>query len=388
MVELRIINTMNLNFKLTPDRLLCRQIIDQVRTKVALGELKANDRLPPIRDLARQLGLNPSTVARAYLSLERDGVITTHAGRGSFVAPGAVRKISDLLQRKQLDICVEKSIIEALGLGFTLDDINTAFTLRMATWKERQTGKRKAITIPDSDVIRFQGSHDIALELLGSHVSSAQPAIRFEMSFVGSIAGIVALAGDEADVAGSHLIDEDSGEYNISHVKKIMPNETVLLITLMQRIQGFIIKPGNPKQIIDFRDLARPDVTFINRQKGSGTRILLDSQLRKYGVDPLKVKGYSRVETTHIGVAQAVVQEMADVGLGAQSAAVATGLDFIPLIKERYDLIVLKEKAEKTSLSLMIDIVKSEQFQSVLRAIPGYDTSFTGQITTVSPNKK
>ena len=366
----------NKEFELDSNQLAYHQIADQVRTKIALGDLQPNDRLPAIRNVAKQMGLNPGTVARAYSILERDGVIVTRHGKGSFVAERVDTTIGQ--QREKLNAIIEKSIVEALGLGFTLADIETSFAVRTAAWREQKTGHQNKSSRTKPSIIRFQGSHDLAVELLGQQVSSQNSGISFNMSFIGSLAGIVALERGEADIAGAHLVDELSGEYNISYVKKIMPDESVLLITLVHRLQGLIVKKGNPRQIIDVRDLIRPDISFVNRQKGSGTRYLLDSQLRKFAINPQKINGYDRIENTHVGVSAFVAQNKADVGLGAQSAAAAAGLDFIPLIKERYDLIMMQEKAKKFPLSLIPDIVKSERFRSMLKSIPGYDTVDTG----------
>lgn len=164
-----------------------------------------------------------------------------------------------------------------------------------------------------------------------------------------------------------------------------MSNETVVVINLVQRVQGLMLAAKNPKHIVGIQDLTRPDITFVNRQKGSGTRILLDSRLISLGIATTEIKGYEREENTHMAVASLIAQGRADVGLGAQSAANVVGLDFIPLLKERYDLIALQEKFERPPLSKLHEVVSSNDFRNMLSSIPGYDISETGKITIVSP---
>jgi molybdate-binding protein/DNA-binding transcriptional regulator YhcF (GntR family) len=382
---------MNWNLIVRPDGSAYNQIADYVRTQVALGNLKPDERLPAIRELSRELTLDPGTVARAYRELEKEGTIVTRYGKGSFIASATKDKNINELRQKRLGVVVEKAILEALGLGFAVEDIETAFTLHMTGWRERRSpsdSKKNQLYVRNNKSLRFVGSHDIAVELLAVHLSTFTPGVHLTTSFVGSLAGLIALERNEADIAGAHLFDEETGEYNIPHIKKLMPNETVVLINLVQRIQGLMVKPGNPKHILGIRDLIRPDITFVNRQKGSGTRILLDAQLRHHVISPAKVKGYDREETTHSAVAEAITGDGVDVGLGAQSAASAAGIDFIPLVKERYDLIMLKEGKESAAFNLISEVVRGEVFLTMLGSMPGYDTSETGQMYIVSPEDR
>jgi molybdate-binding protein len=151
-------------------------------------------------------------------------------------------------------------------------------------------------------------------------------------------------------------------------------------------MQGLMVAPGNPKHIINISDLSRQDITFVNRQKGSGTRILLDGQLRRAGIDPASVKGYEHEENTHISIATFVAQGKVDVGLGAQSAASTANLDFIPLLKERYDLAVLQENLANPFIQRVIEVVRQKSFHNILNSIPGYDLTDTGVMTTVNPD--
>ncbi len=242
-----------------------------------------------------------------------------------------------------------------------------------------------AATTRPANEVRFLGSHDLAIELLASHVNTLHPEIHFRTSFVGSLAGLMALECRDADIAGSHLMDSESGEFNIPFIERLMPIETTVVINLVQRTQGLILAPGNPKNITGIPDLRRKDTVFVNRQKGSGTRMFLDSQLLILGITPTEIKGYEREEKSHVAVANLVAQGLADVGLGAQSAANAVSLDFIPLLKERFDLITFQQTFEEPDMQKVLEVVRSRDFQKMLGSMPGYDLSQTGSLFIVKP---
>ena len=184
------------------------------------------------------------------------------------------------------------------------------------------------------------GSHDNALDVLGNYLKRKYPEFTLSSAHVGSMGGLLALKRGEAHLAGTHLLDEETGEYNISYIRKMLPDTKIALVNLVYRTQGFIVPKGNPKSIKGFEDLAREDVTFVNRQAGAGTRLLTDLHLKRFGVDPAKVKGYDHEEFTHMAVAAAVLSSAADTGLAVLSAAQALGLDFIAVAQERYDLAI------------------------------------------------
>jgi molybdate-binding protein/DNA-binding transcriptional regulator YhcF (GntR family) len=379
---------MDISFR--PDEALYLQIADHFRRLVAAGKLHPGERLPAIRELAQKLAIDPGTVARAYQELERDGVVTGRRGGGSFVSNAVSEAYLTELQHRRLSSLVEGAILEALGLGFSTEEIETAFTVRLAEWRERRIESARSVpAIPQvPEEIRFIGSHDLAVELLATHFSALYPDLRFNTSFVGSLAGLMALESGEADIAGAHLMDAETGEYNVPYVRRLMPHEVVVLINLVQRVQGLMLPRGNPKHINGIADLKSPDVTFVNRQKGSGTRMLLDSQLLSLGISPDEVKGYEREEKTHVAVANAVVRGQADVGLGAQSAAMAASLDFIPLVKERYDLITLKETLNRPPFGRVLDVVREDGFKKMVSSLAGYDLSDTGTMVTVEPRQR
>ncbi|MBM2832230.1 MAG: molybdenum cofactor synthesis domain protein [Dehalococcoidia bacterium] len=309
------------------------------------------------------------------------------AGAVAASSPPAPARSTCLNSSRRL---LEKPIMEALGLGFTTEDIETAFTMRLAEWRERrlQSATKMETTPRQANEIRFSGSHDIAVELLASHLSSLHPDIRLTTSFVGSLAGLMALEYRDADIAGAHLMDTESGEFNVPFIRRLMPSETVVLVNLMQRVQGLMLAPGNPKHIAGIHDLKRPGITFVNRQKGSGTRMLLDSRLLSLGIAPAKITGYKREESTHIGVATLIAEGQADAGLGAESAAGAAGLYFIPLLKERYDLVAFQETFGQSPMQRLLEVVRSQSFRKMLGSIRGYDLSDTGTTTVISPKQK
>jgi putative molybdopterin biosynthesis protein len=197
---------------------------------------------------------------------------------------------------------------------------------------------------------------------------------------VGSIGGLIALKQNRTHLATAHLLDSESGEYNFPYIKKILPRKELVVVNLAYREQGIIIKKGNPKNIKDLNDLIREDIEFINRQKGSGTRILLDYLLSKRAINPIDIKGYFREEFTHLMVASAVAEGNVDAGLGILSAAKAFHLDFIPVAKERYDIIIPEERYTSLRIQKLLSIVNSKKFKKKVLNLGGYDLSQSGKV--------
>ncbi|MGB9857530.1 MAG: molybdopterin biosynthesis protein [Dictyoglomaceae bacterium] len=223
--------------------------------------------------------------------------------------------------------------------------------------------------------IIFVGSHDLLMDLLAEFIKEkmGKNLIIFPL---GSMMGLDILYDKRAHFTGIHLLDEETGEYNTSFLKKFSPRE-YLLINLSYRQQGFLVKKGNPKNIKNLRDLEREDIRFVNRQKGSGTRILLDFLLKKEGINKEKIKGYSDIEYTHLGIGAKVYYGFADVGLGIQAVADAFGLDFIPISEERYDLLFPKEFLEDHKE--ILSILRSKEFLKKAKEIKGYDLRDLGK---------
>ncbi len=225
------------------------------------------------------------------------------------------------------------------------------------------------------------GSHDSTLDVLANFIKKRYPQFSFSSAHVGSLGGIMAIKRGEAHIAGIHLLDEQTGEYNVPFIKRLLKEEQVILINLVHREQGLLVKKGNPKKIMGFEDLTRDDVVFINRQSGSGTRLLFDKCIRERGINPSMIKGYNKEEFTHMTIASAVKTGLADTGLAIYSAAVSLGLDFIPVAKERYDLIIPKRFIDDKRINIVLDIIRNDnEFREFVMSLGGYDTSDMGKV--------
>ncbi len=224
------------------------------------------------------------------------------------------------------------------------------------------------------------GSHDVTIDLIASELRRTDPRLTLASSNVGSFGGLLTLRRGEAHMAGTHLLDEETGEYNVSFVRRYVPDENVVLVTLVHREQGLIVPPGNPLSIESLDDLAREGVRFVNRQRGSGTRVLLDYLLRQRGIEPSGIGGYEREEFTHLAVAAAVAGGAADVGAGVLSAARALGMDFVPLSTERYDLAIPMQHYESPLVEPLLSLIRSDDFKRKVDALGGYDTASTGLV--------
>jgi putative molybdopterin biosynthesis protein len=222
------------------------------------------------------------------------------------------------------------------------------------------------------------GSHDLTLDVLAQFM--ADSGRRFVSANAGSLGGLIALRRGEAHLAGSHLLDPATGEYNISYVKQYLPDTPVVLITLLRREQGLIVAAGNPKDIQSLADLARADMRYVNRQRGAGTRVLLDYRLGLLDIRPEQVRGYEREEYTHLAVAAAVQSGVADCGLGVRAAARALDLDFVPIEWERYDLVIPQAHYDTKLLKPLLDLIQGELFQQAVAELPGYDPSPMGTV--------
>ncbi len=222
------------------------------------------------------------------------------------------------------------------------------------------------------------GSHDLTLDLLAQHL--AERGRRLVSANVGSQGGLVALRRGEAHVAGSHLLDPDSGEYNLRYLEQYLAGREVRLVAWVNREQGLLVPKGNPKGVQGLADLAREDIRFINRQRGAGTRMLLDYHLQRLGIRTEQVQGYEQEEYTHLAVAAAVASGRADCGLGVTAAAQALELDFVPLFHERYDLVIPEEYAQDELLKPIFDLMQDAAFRREVSAMPGYDVSVMGKV--------
>ncbi len=237
-------------------------------------------------------------------------------------------------------------------------------------------------TAASQDKLVISGQ-DIVLDILARHLEQRFSPIKVFRYSVGSFEGLSSLYHGKTDMAAIHLWDGESGKYNLPYVRHLLPGIPVVIIHLAQRMQGFYVQKGNPKGITDWLDLNRPDITMVNREIGSGTRVLLDEKLRLLKVDSKTIKGYEREEYSHLAVASAVARGDADVAMGSEKASLQVrGLDFIPLQKESYDLVITKNRMDASRLHTVIQTLQSPAFKSEIQGLGDYDLTDTGRIVT------
>jgi putative molybdopterin biosynthesis protein len=230
------------------------------------------------------------------------------------------------------------------------------------------------------NTILCTGSHDLAIGVLEDQLKLRHAELKIAATNVGSLGGLLALQRGETHMAGTHLLDPGSGVYNVPDIQRTIPRIPVTLIRLAEREQGILVVRGNPKGIRGLDDLARADVRFVNRQPGSGTRVLLDYELKKRGIETVSISGYEREEFTHMAVGVAVASGLADAALGVRAAANALGLDFLAVASEQYDLLVARRFLESARGQQVLDVMISAEFKAAVAALGGYDPRDAGRI--------
>lgn len=230
------------------------------------------------------------------------------------------------------------------------------------------------------NTILFTGSNDLTIGVLDDQLRAQFPGLKISASNIGSLGGLVALKRNEAHIIGTHLLDPATGKYNLPDLKRQQLLAKVVVMNLVIREQGLIILKGNPKKIKGLKDLARADVMFVNRQPGAGTRVLLDYKLSKLKITPERIRGYEREEVTHMAVAVAIASGLADTGLGIKSAAKALGLDFVPIEREEYDLVFLKDFYHSELGQKLTTVICSAAFKQAVMALDGYETKKSGTV--------
>jgi len=286
----------------------------------------------------------------------------------------AVGKVGDRLLAAPLSrgAGVITSLVQADGLAIIprgAQGMEAGENVKVHLYRSRTEIERTILCI---------GSHDLTLDLLAQFL--AEHDRRLASANVGSQGGLIALRRAEAHLAGSHLLDPKTGEYNISYIRQYMPNIPVKVVALVGREQGLLVRRGNPKGVRGLEDLARLQVQFLNRQRGAGTRVLLDYHLNLLGISHESIVGYSQEEYTHLAVAAAIASGRADCGLGIAAAAHALDLDFIPLFQERYDLVIPKEHADSHLLAPLFGLLTERGFREAVSQLTGYDVSVMGTV--------
>ncbi|MGG3918016.1 helix-turn-helix transcriptional regulator [Parageobacillus thermoglucosidasius] len=222
---------------------------------------------------------------------------------------------------------------------------------------------------------------DISLDILANYLEKSSKRFRPLRSYVGSLESLISMYQGYSDIVSTHLIEGISGEYNVPYISKILVNFQYIVIRLLARKAGFYVKKGNPLNIKHWEDLRRKDIKIVNREKGSGARVLLDESLRKHRIPVSEINGYDNEVTNHVSVASVVAKGEADVGVGIERGAnLVKNVDFIPLVNEKYDLVILKNDENRELISQVLQILRSDDFKSDLEALGGYDLSQTGQV--------
>lgn len=250
-------------------------------------------------------------------------------------------------------------------------------------FKESMTAPNKRQTEPQNTVqqtIQLAGSHDFLVEHLVKYTASEGTGLSITPSYIGSLEGLMMLYRGSADIAAIHLLDPVSQQYNLPFIRQLFVHEQITVMRLASREQGLIVAKGNPKKISGIKDLTRKDVTIVNRQKGAGTRFLLDSFLAEENLQPSDVKGYDDEEWNHLGAAAHISRGTADVAFGIKCAASQLGLDFIPLTKEQFDLVFRRTPDNKKALQHLTDLIHFTNFKESIFELDGYDAEDFGKI--------
>jgi len=356
-----------------------QEIAESIRQEILYGTLEPHAELPTVRDMAEKWGCAPGTVLRAYQELASQGLIVSRPGAGTHVASGAASAAQTPLRRAALINQAETFLLSAMSSGYTVDEISQAVQMALDRWR----ALADITDLQPAHELRFVGSHDPALTLLTSHFAEQLPDTALSLSFAGSLGGLMALARHEADIAGAHLWDVETDTYNQPFVRRLLPGQRVALLNLADRRMGLIVTPGNPLNINDLTDLTKPDARFINRQSGAGTRVWLDAQLHALGIVHADIEGYEDEALTHSEVAGAINEGRADVGLGIEAAALAYGLDFVPLTTESYDLIIPEDQWERRPVQTLAKELTRDDMKAAINGLGGYDISRTGSIEWV-----
>ncbi|NMC52434.1 MAG: GntR family transcriptional regulator [Chloroflexi bacterium] len=358
---------------------LYQQIAEHIRHAIIDGHLKPGERLPSVRQMTEQWQCTPGTVQRAYRELSRQNLISSRPGQGTHILAESVRQINPSLQKAKLVHQAEKFILEAITNAYSTREIEQAFQIALDRWKTAaidQAGLHPAAIV-------FSGSHDVAVNWVSSHFPAEHPQFQMQVSYTGSLGGLIALAEKKANVAGAHLWDSLSSTYNIPYVQKILPGKRTALVTLSLRRLGLIVEKDNPLNLHTLQDLSNPHVRYINRQAGSGTRVWFDRMLQENDISPADIPGYENEVSTHSDVARQIVEGQANVGIGLEATALAFSLGFTFLTLERYDLVIPEDQFEQPAVQALVQWLQLPAVHQSIAALGGYDTQKTGQVQWV-----
>lgn len=361
------------------DAHLYQKISESLKNQILTGKLKPGDRLPSVRAMSLQWHCTVGTVQRAYRELTKQGLIVSRSGQGTKVSDPIqpVINAEKPLRKAALVHRAETYLLEMLNAGFALQEIDDAMRQAMDRWRT----ETKEPIIKEKNTIRFAGSHDLVVAWIASHYTEIAPGYHLSLEFSGSLGGLIALAEGKCDLAGCHLWDAEREQFNSPFIRRILPGRHIVLVTLAQRRLGLIVPPGNPAGIKGITDLIHPQIKFINRQQGSGTRVWLDYALNHQNIPTEHIRGYSDEETTHSAVARRIAEGGANAGIGLEAAASSYGLDFVFLRNDRYDLVIPQENLHLQPISSLIDWLGTDTAKKAITNLGGYDIEGTGDLT-------
>ena len=359
---------------------LYHQIIEAIRKQIMLGELKPGDRLPPVREMMVQWNCTIGTVQRAYQELAAQGLVTSHAGKGTHVVDRPPPQEDTPMRRLNLVHRAEAFLLEVLTAGYEAGEVEDAVRQALDRWR----AVAQQVHVPTADLLRFFGSHDLAIAWLATHFVEISRGYTLQLNFTGSLGGLIALAEGKADLAGCHLWDQETDTYNVPFVRRVLPGRRIALVTLAHRRLGLILPAGNPLKVHGLSDLKRPELRFINRQAGSGTRVWLDAVLHQQKITASEITGYKDEKLTHTEVARAVAEGQADVGIGLEAAALAYNLGFVLLTRERYDLAIPEESFFSPAIQTLVGWLQGKEAQAVFSRLGGYEGSAAGAVEWVA----
>jgi len=348
-------------------------------TRQAVSAVEANQ-YSPATSVALQLARALRCRVEDLFSIKSGGEVVDGELMGSLPdGPGPMRaqvtQIGDRLLVRPLDGVGELMSLRATADGLIIAASSKSKRVKVKLLKDRETVRRKIVV----------AGCDPAMFLAAEHLRK-QDKENLVPCLMGSSIALGALKRGEVHVAGVHWVDERSGAWNLADLKRGLSRMDCMVVTFAHWEEGFIVRQGNPKRIRSVNDMARPAVKIVNREKGSGARRLLDREFESAGIPSTRVKGYGNEVLSHLEVAARVKAGLADVGVGVRAAAAICGLDFIPLQRERYDLIIPKAHYENLpGLRTLLDTIVSKPFREELEALGGYDTRESGKVVEMTP---
>lgn len=352
------------------------QIAETIRQDIRNEVLHPGDRLPSVREMAARWNCTIGTIQRAYEELAHQGLVTSRPGQGTHVISVTPATQETPLRRAALVHRAEAFLLEALTAGYTTTETEQALRIALDRWR---TLNYNPVQLSEQH-LRFAGSHDPAVTLIAARFADFAPGETPQLTFSGSLGGLIALVEGEADLAGCHLWDEESDTYNVPFVRRLLPGRRVALLTLAHRRLGFLVSVTHSMEVTTMEGLARSGLRFVNRQRGAGTRVWLDARLHQLGIAPEQLSGYELERCTHSEVAQMIAEGQADIGLGVEAAALAFGLRFIPLTQERYDLVIPADVWESLPVQALAHWLATDVAKGEIMALGGYEVRETGRV--------